>query len=198
MMRTVEVRWFLPMDPPKRPALFPDETVPATRTDWYARSHPGCGIKLREGNLDVKLLERDLGIRDLGGIHGRVEQWRKWIYEAGEGPTPRMEDLAPTGWIAVQKTRSLLPFSMDGDEPRQVELWPETGCQFEWTEVTVARERLLTIGFEAFGDEAQLESNLIKTTSVVLPQLPEVLPFHVAASLSYSRWLETIVRPAGN
>jgi hypothetical protein len=171
MNTTLEVRWFLPPIKSGRPSIFDGNFPPEARTDWYARSHRGCGIKLREGNLDIKLLDLDLGTRAFGGCRGRLQRWRKWIYDGSSTSSPPQEILLKGGWTPVEKKRSLVVFAESAEGMIQVSDWPETGCQFEWTDVVVNRQHWLTVGFESFGDAKVLEPALFETARLVLPEI---------------------------
>ena len=189
MITTVEVRWFFPVEPPERPAVFEGMPDPSIRTDWYHVSHEGSGVKLRDGNIDVKLLVHELGPRDMGGRRGRLEEWRKWIFEGNQAHKVDDSLLLSSGWVAVQKVRSLLVYDLADGEPRRARDRPEEGCQFEWTELTVGDDRWLTIGLEAFGEATELEHNLTVTALRVLPAIPSHLTLDEGVSYSYPKWL---------
>jgi len=201
MIPTVEVRWFLPfagVDSQVLPEAF-QAVKPATRTDWYAPGDERGGVKLREGNLEIKLFLRDLGLRDFAGRRGRgrVEAWRKWVF-SGDATEPVDETvLTNAAWIPVVKHRYLRIYS-EGDDGamRPVDIWPDAGCQFEWTHLVAAGAEWVTIGFEAFGPEGDLERILLQTGATVLEPIVDRLSLEPSMSYSYPHWLEK-VRSAG-
>lgn len=202
MLPTVEVRWFLKLEPPARPALFSEAPNPGTRTDWYARPYIGSGVKIREGNLELKLLRRSLGpsglgSSDPGGAVGKLEEWRKWTYPGHGAEGPHAEQLEDNGWIPVRKTRSVLYFSVTESGAEVVPERPANGCQFEWTEVDIHRQRWLTIGFEAFGNATELVTNLTQTAARVLGELPGSIRLSEEDSCSYPEWLNGIESKQG-
>jgi hypothetical protein len=186
---TVETRWFFPVQPPARPAVFAAGPAAETRTDLYAPPHPGCGIKFREGNFEVKLKVQDLGAFELGGPIGEVQSWRKWIHEGDPGLAPERDNLEANGWIPVTKTRSLLAFVVDRGEVHSVQDWPTDGCQFEWTEVKAFGRTWLTIGLESYGNEDRLLDNLLATGRRIMPELQPDLSLRPETSYCYAEWL---------
>jgi hypothetical protein len=140
----------------------------------------------------VKLLLRTLGPQELGGATGPLEAWRKWTYpgHGEEGPYP--VQLEATGWVAVRKTRSVLYYAVADSEAEEVSERPANGCQFEWTEVDVHGQSWLTIGFEAFGNATELETNLIQTAARVLGDLPSSIRLAEEDSCSYPEWIGSI------
>lgn len=71
----------------------------------------------------------------------------------------------------------------------QVAEWPQSGCQFEWTELTAGSRRWLSIGLEAFGQPMDLEESLRVTAGKVMPSIPPGLTLDETTSMSYPEWL---------
>lgn len=152
MLRTWEVRWFFRVEVPLGAGLGLGGLDRSDwRRDWYATPvNPACGIKLREGQLQPKLLERDRGLQSLGPVRGRVQQWAKWSLAMPESDAPDESLLAGTGWLAVDKRRVLRYYRCDPDGITAVDDIEEADCQVEWTQVRLAGETWWTLGFEAF------------------------------------------------
>ena len=191
-VETVEVRWFSPASTAVRPGVLQQAINPTTRTDWYAPSDTRSGIKLREGNLESKILLRNHGSRDIAGVVGRIQSWRKWVYSSSGAEQPSGSVLADADWIAVTKRRWLLPFGFDHGVPVRTETWPASGCHFEWTEISVRGTSWLTVGFEAFGTDIDLDGALLSTAGIVIPHLPADLALGVSNSSSYPEWLASL------
>jgi hypothetical protein len=186
---TVEVRWFLRAGSADRPAILDSGSGASTRTDWYAPSGIRSGIKLREGNLEPKLLLKDHGPREVAGVVGRIQSWQKWTYSADAAGHPPDAVLARSGWIPVTKRRELVAFEIADGEPTLAPNWPDSGCHFEWTEVSVGHSDWLTVGFEAFGRGIDLEEVLVETAQIVVPDLPVAPSLREDDSYSYAEWL---------
>ncbi len=176
-----EVRWFMPEPPTAltdwflRRGLVLTESTPS-RCDFYLRQHrrSAQGIKLREGNIEVKERIQNLGVHCWGAnLRGRAELWRKWSFKLAhtrEGAAD--EALAITRgqqaehWIAIQKQRLLL--LLDIQEEGRVVWTPapqflKEGCQVEWTRLQVLDQTWHTIGLEAFSITGRQGYNLWKS-----------------------------------
>ena len=192
-MPTLEVRWFFPQVGLARPAAFEQVAPAPARVDWYAPANAASGVKLREGNLEVKLLLAEHGIGTFAGgrCRGAVQSWNKWIYRNEVQTPPTAEALQQAGWIAVEKQRWLIKFENRGGSMVPVDAYETSGCQVEWTEVQVAGTPWLTVGLEAAGEASTLNASLERSAQLILPSLSEQLPLDEAHSLSYPQWLES-------
>jgi CheY-like chemotaxis protein len=152
---SIEIRWFFPATAAdRRPALCND-VVPARRTDRYAApGHCGCGIKLRNERLEMKLRRKSLGQLTLPAAAGDLEQWDKWSLPLTVAPA--LADLQTSGWIAVEKNRFRIYFSLGPAGIYQLDQPPDSGYQLEWCELEVNGQRWLTVGLESLGDSAVL------------------------------------------
>jgi hypothetical protein len=191
MIPTTEVRWFLAIQVSVSPALFEGRDS-SDRTDRYARVGPRSAVKIREGNVDIKLLEEACGTRDFGGVSGRLECWRKWVFQGHTDAAHIDAALATDEWVSVQKRRWLLPFEMQGGRLVQAVEWPETGCHVEWTILSVLGQDWLTVGLEAFGAMEDQEDLLMQTADLVMPELAAHLSLDESNSMSYPQWLHTL------
>lgn len=137
MENTLEVRWFVPGIPPATvqnwfnfqcPGKLLTEEV-EIREDLYAyqkqeylrllraiapslRKSEEINLKLREGNLELKIREQKLGSQKFINIHnslmweGNIEKWRKWTEEELEKQISLTHDLiGDNPLVAVLKKR---------------------------------------------------------------------------------------------
>ena len=79
LKRSLETRWFFETCPSSSEQFLGGVHEPTVRIDWYAfPCDRGCGIKLREGRLETKLLVEDFGSQRFDFVDGNVESWHKW------------------------------------------------------------------------------------------------------------------------
>jgi len=181
MYLTLEVRWFYPGPLPDRivnrlqersclPALLP------ARQDHYLLldGQPSLGIKLREGNVEIKRRLEDPREVEIGpGAVGRVARWRKWSFPLAPG--------AARGPAFLEHL--LVPASVPLEAPA------EQGCEFELSRVWAGGEEWWSACFEAFGQGPLLEQALLAVAAKVLGRgWPVAL--EVERSWSYPAWLE--------
>jgi hypothetical protein len=215
MLHSAEIRWFLPeseMD--AFTALFPKSSLddgPETRTDVY-RVVPGAdliGLKVRgDKGLELKALRaapEDFRwtLRGMSSspelVLGRTDLWVKWDLPERNG-----EKLMANGReVSVEKVRWLRSFSMEGGRVQPVPAHglgpePDSGCNVERTELTVGQEQWLSLGFEAFGDPAQIRGILAETVRLVLQNATpaEIQKLAGACSQSYPVWLDAYIKRA--
>jgi hypothetical protein len=168
MLTTAEIRWFL------RGAL------PAEVSRWFegvcstaTRSPPrvdlylilpetdAVGVKLREGMLEVKRKDSELGLLQLHPrVSGIGNTWTKWSFPASMHDG-HLGDLAPNapGWLAVTKIRRMAPLSISPDgaiSPASQEPAYGRVCWVELTEVRLDSEEWWSLGFEAVGPKEHL------------------------------------------
>ena len=210
LISTVEVRWFFQGKIPRQvQAWFHGglgQVTPAqARVDHYLRIAEGdaLGVKLREGRIEVKQRQRQLGAMPLQArVSGIVEHWRKWSFPLTRRTGPALDTPVPAlGWVGVHKERQLSRYRLTGDgklvamSPAR---YPEQGCDLELTQVTAAGSEWWTLGFEAFGTEPGLEELLSLAAGELLRGTkPPLLP--VEKSYSYPRWLQILtLHPASH
>lgn len=160
------VNWFA------RRGLALSESTPR-RCDFYLRQprRTTQGIKLREGNIEVKERIQNLGVHQWGdNLRGRTELWRKWSFKLAntrEGAADEALAITrgqqATHWIAVQKQRLLL--LLDIQEEGRVAWAPapqflKEGCQVECTRLQALGQTWHTIGLEAFSASGRERYNL--------------------------------------
>jgi hypothetical protein len=190
MLDTLEIRWFfdrLPLDI-SRQFSRPDEVE--QRTDWYSLPcNPLCGIKLREGKLEIKLKRDTLGERSLEPVSGHLEAWRKWSLDFASHAGPSPGELSATGWLPVHKRRRMEHYHNTGSQIASTAERPENGCELEMTELTVGARRYWTVGFESVGPADLLEHNLMRTFHHVVARGGFIESCRPENSLGYAQWL---------
>ena len=206
MWPTVEVRWFYPGQIPA-PLLAwfhqvrgEPEAQPC-RVDHYLRlkTTEALGIKLREGRIEIKQRQRRLGlVRFHERVAGQVEAWRKWSFPLTRAGASLVGLLTPaSSWTAVEKERTLLRFQVAAGG-RVVPLPPASheahGCGLELTRIRARGAAWWSLGFEAFGQEANLQESLVTVARHLLAS-GAVPHLDSAASYGYPRWLEGITGP---
>jgi hypothetical protein len=208
MYLTAEVRWFYWGAAPRavldwlgQCSNLPDAQPP--RTDHYLRlpGNVSLGIKLREGQIEVKRRLRQRGTAHFGeNVVGVVEHWRKWSFPISAPEPDSGNWLTPvSSWIAVDKARRLRRFRLASDGTvSQVTLdrMPERGCEFELSEVRAGGGRWWSVCFEAFGEEERLEDSLYAVSTILFtPAWPVAMGED--DSLGYPEWIDRMRLNAG-
>lgn len=190
MDRTAELRWFFRRTPPPPVEAWFEKLAdpPQTRTDLYLVL-PGTdalGVKIRGGTSRFELKLRPSPGQPLGlpgGVTGQLEEWQRWSFTRA-GLTrflPRV-GLPKAGWLAVVKQRRLttIPFRADA------------GCRVELTVLQTQAQHWTTLGFEAYGPEAELSPALEVAADTLFDSVD--LPGTLGADLScgYPGWLATL------
>ena len=210
MFPTVEVRWFHKGPVPPRVTAWFEQTGKepgelAKRTDYYLRLAGGdaLSIKLREGKIEVKQRQQQLGIsRFHQRVTGNGERWRKWSFALAGNIDTLDKMLMPSGSrIGVYKARRLRRYLLSGNLPSEIEAsddWPLTGCHFELTELGIRGETWWSVCLEAFGLESTLQKNLALVAGLVMVNAQP--PFlNVDDSYGYPYWLaQTLARTKGD
>jgi hypothetical protein len=151
--RTAELRWFFHRPPPD-PVVAWFEAAAAgpveVRRDLYLvlRETDALGIKTRGGTarLELKLRPRPAEPVSLpNGVSGRREEWQRWSFP--RSPLSRLLPrlgLPEAGWRAVAKERRTVTVPFRG----------EAGCRVELAALRTDGGRWSTVGFEAYGPDA--------------------------------------------
>jgi hypothetical protein len=196
----MEVRWF------GRGTVAPEMRVwfqagkrrpeeEGSRVDYYLRSPDtdSLGIKVREGKVEVKQLQRQHGVV---GFHNRVmgvmQHWRKWSFPLAQ-PGILAEALSPaSAWTAVQKERELLKYQVT-DIGAVVAIpsdqYPARGSYVELAQVAAAADVWWSLALEAFGDESQLAESLLLVAQHVFTA-GDTPSLEAQDSYSYPTWLQ--------
>lgn len=173
---------------------------PAWRQDRYLLipGHDDMGIKWREGRLEIKGREADLGPRVFAAaIEGRCERWLKWSY-AGDRVAARIHpllrgegDAAEIILVEKRRLQRLLRVDNQGetmavapDEPRR------RGVDVELARISLpARgEEHWSLAFEAFPGDRDMAAALVPIVARFLEDCP-TLPLAADRSMGYPRWL---------
>ena len=183
---TLEVRWFESGKIPKAVEEWFARTCPGElsgppeeREDHYFYT-PGCdalNLKLRQGKLELKWRQTELGTHSFGAEswRGRVERWLKWSYQEsipenliqalGTGDQPTVK-IGKKRWqrhhLGVECELTQLKFD---------------GCKFWWS-----------LGFEMEETETQNQTHFENAVGRVIKTHPQTA-FNLAHSHAYPSWL---------
>ena len=205
MYHTVEVRWFIKGNIPPEVWTWisqhgPVPVEPAARVDHYLRITEGdsLGVKLREGRIEVKQrYSQPAVVRFADHAVGTVERWCKWSFELAEaGEFPELGGHKP-GWIGVVKERLVHTFQVQRDEsvirvPLGVALGSGCGCEVARVKIAESEEQWWSVGFEAFGHEADRWHTLLLVAKQLL-SASTAPPLGLDASDSYPSWLQNLM-----
>jgi hypothetical protein len=195
--QTIEVRWFYPGVLPDQVGKWfntlgePLEKID-TRSDFYLQSNsPDLGVKLRQGNLEVKYRQQDLGTIAIDGLeNSQVEQWSKWIcVDDSSGLTPTKIAGKP-GWLKVDKIRDRRLYRVDvTDTVKLTQTANPTAdiAAIEITQLQLQSQIWWTIACEYFGDNISIDQfgSLVRSLRAGYPSSTSPLPI----SCGYPQWL---------
>lgn len=119
------------------------------RTDLYLETGLlSCGIKVREGNHEIKLKsDKDEKVEEIG----KVEHWSKWSSSEELNILNTIDRSLLGDWIEVRKKRFLKVYEIKKD--RSVAFTTEfvdDGCGVEFTVLNVDGDTYYSFGMEAF------------------------------------------------
>lgn len=204
MRNTLEVRWFVRGIPPAVvQRWFNLECLgkfkqPEVRQDWYSdqdsinldrfsrfsfpiSSHDVVNLKLRQGNLELKLRTQKLGIYGFGqsehvyNCEGKVERWSKLNeWELREYVSPA--SLYNSGWVSVKKER-LQKIEKD--------------VEIELTRLEINGEAWWTVAFEMTqNSDDKKQNNYFQQVVEKACQAYRGPKLSANNSYGYSRWLQ--------
>lgn len=187
MLTSVELRWFYPGKlPADISAWFNADglcQLPENRQDIYLFVAPDCdymGVKLRQGRLEVKWRQAELGTISFANlVAGKLEKWGKWLCEDETG-----ESFLPQGvvskseWIRVQKMR----------QQRQ-----QQDCSVEITQLAINGDFWWSLAFEAIGEQEDAIAHLQAVGSKIFQDY-NLYPLQVQDSFAYPSWLTIATR----
>ena len=176
------------------------------RTDDYIVL-PGCrsvGVKFREGRFEVKAAtsaSRDFAFGNT--LAGSRETWVKWSRPSNDAGAMRDGER----WAFIHKRRVLRLFSLESEDVVEKACggpWLAAGCQVERTYLRAIlrsapdgrprdddwrdSDTWWTIGFEAFGQPAEIDSHLDRMLEFFAADAANIrLPRE--ASMAYPTWL---------
>jgi hypothetical protein len=196
--KTIEVRWFYPgvipvdlltwFDPGGEPSTTAD-----SRTDVYLQSDDSdMGIKLRQGNLEVKYRQTILRTIELEGFgSSQIEQWTKWICVDDSSALTADRLGVTSGWIKVAKIRSQRLYQVNFTDKIQLEsiAKPQAdAAAIEIAQLQVEQQIWWTIACEYLGDKLDLDRQFLPLVSSLLSACP-VPRSTRSISCGYPQWL---------
>lgn len=201
MVTTAELRWFCRGPLPGAVENWFQQSCPGEveppeeRTDHYL-AIPDCeylGIKLRQGQLEIKWREAKLGVLQSGELAGQSEKWRKWSCQSVPDTLPEA-DLVTGRWISVAKSRSQRRYQVFPNQSLTAVPVAQSlhqGCSVELAKLSVAATAWWSLAFEAFGEEADLV-NVLQIVAHHVLQTYSGLKLQVQDSYAYPQWLSLI------
>jgi hypothetical protein len=138
------------------------------RTDYYLKSGTvNTGIKIREGNHELKVKRGDDEMLD----YGVMEHWIKWSTTEEVNILNTVDDELLGDWIAVKKKRFKKSYEIINRKKleRVDGIFPAEGCGAEFTEIQLRRLEypVYTFGMEAFSSSSRERENLLKTIEIL-------------------------------
>lgn len=206
MLTTAELRWFKrgPLPPEilnwfQQNCLSTHPEPPEEREDLYLY-YAGCnylGIKLRQGRLEIKWRNAELGIKRFGNsIEGKVEKWSKWLCEDPTGQSFQPSDVIKKAeWLTVKKERQQCKYQVL--KSRVITSVPvsesiDEGCNVELTKLSINGEAWWSLAFEAFSKEDSLVEYLQAVASWVF-ETYNGSKLQAENSYGYPKWLSLVV-----
>jgi hypothetical protein len=169
------------------------------------------GVKLREGNVEIKHLIQSTGRRSFidGHVAGRIQHWQKWSFNLAEADALSKAIINDNqhDWLPVQKERLgwKYKFTKSGREQGEIdirEFTPE-GCQVEFTRVVINNKIWYTFGLESFSEAGKEKPHLRRGAKLAFdaleqwhkdhPTAPEVR-LSYADNLSYPDFVERVIK----
>jgi hypothetical protein len=203
MYTTLETRWFFEGDLPGNIINFYDNTSQIqtsfnTRTDYYLKTNDskGPGIKIRDGNIEIKHITKSLGVMDITNkISGVVQEWRKWSYGLANNPLPHLINHYNSWWIGIKKSRKLRKFCFSNNQIHEKAMGDtcKSGCEWEISSIQSEQtgKNWWSMAFEAFGNEKHLKNALLQTVIFVLND-KSIKGLIDKNSASYPEWIHQI------
>ncbi|AFY94198.1 hypothetical protein [Chamaesiphon minutus] len=198
--QTIELRWFYRGDLPAEIANWFDTlgsngTDADARTDFYLQSSsPEVGIKIRQGNLEVKHLQQQFDKIDIDRFgESNIEQWSKWICHdrSAHAPATRKQ-----GWIQVDKVRQQRFYRVEFSDP--LKLIPistprKNAAAIELTTLQLCGQAWWTIACEYLGDNISIDRQFLPIVRALLVSYPQTIS-KSSISSGYPQWLKAIDR----
>ncbi|MUH34593.1 hypothetical protein D9O36_01960 [Zobellia amurskyensis] len=163
MYKTKEIRWFFDNDNQHIKEWFKQRDLnfdcSEERRDLYLNTKSkSFNIKLRDNRIEIKQREScPVGRTNLYTAFGYSEKWIKWSFSLQDAQAEYgiLSDLENNEWVEVAKNRlTVNVINVNGKlEIRKTTEDIESGCQIEYSKVTVKNKISYTFGFEWFGKE---------------------------------------------
>lgn len=175
MYKSKEIRWFSHTENEAIGKWFEENGFSFenanTRTDYYLplKDQDDIGIKLREGNIEIKQrTSRSPKEKLAKSVKGYFEHYIKWSFTSAE-EDPLFQEIIEEEkyhWLAVRKERIgfKLKENKNGSIIRvKMDEYLEYGCQVEYTRLKIKGELWYTLGLEWFGDkEFEFDFSVLK------------------------------------
>jgi hypothetical protein len=193
--QTIEVRWFYPGSLPDEirnwfDTLGAAQSPADARSDFYLQSSsPDLGVKIRQGNLEVKHLQQQFGkieVERLG--EGKVEQWSKWICDDRAAHPPQVGE---QGWIQVDKIRQQRFYRVEFIDSIQlipIDTPMQDAAAIEITDLRLRGESWWTIACEYLGNNISIDRQFSPLVCSLLLKYPLSISTH-SISCGYPQWL---------
>ncbi len=197
--QTIEVRWFYRAKLPNEMTRWFDTLGNRledsdTRSDFYLQSSsPDVGVKLRQGNLELKYRQQELGRFRIAGVaeDSSIERWSKWVcVDNGAGLTPTAI-AAKSGWLQVDKIRDRRLYRVEFGERlklTQIAIPTANAASIELTRLQVLGQNWWTIACEYFGDDLDLQWQFLPLVDALCAESP-LVTVRAQASCGYPQWL---------
>lgn len=202
MYFSAEARWFFPGPASDAAGRWIVSGEYATRQDERTDRYlvmPGSdvvGIKLREGNFEVKSRSSlPEAVTWSSSIAGYRDTWVKWSCPAGGFADEIAVARAGETWLDVSKQRCIRLFSLESGSPVEVAMDGSrlaAGCLVEMCVIRTASGDYWSFCFEAFGEPGARVRHLGATIRHVAAEAPS-LELPQEASMSYPAWLASLV-----
>jgi hypothetical protein len=198
--QSIELRWFYRGDLPEEIAnwfntLGANDTDADVRTDVYLESgSPEVGIKIRQGNLEVKHLQQQFDKIDIDGFNeSNVEQWSKWICHDRAAHAPAT---GKQGWIQVDKVRQQRFYRVEFGDP--LKLVPistprKNATAIELTTLQLHGRAWWTLACEYLGNNISIDRQFLPIVQALLVSYPGTIATP-SISGGYPQWLMAIDR----
>ena len=192
--QTIEVRWFYRGNVPAAVATWFEAIgtplPPDSRSDLYLQcTSSDLGIKIRQGNLEVKYCHQQLGTIAIAGMDdGRVQQWTKWICD---DPSLELAGGEKQAWIQVAKIRHQRLYLVESIEPSRLIpiLTPrQNAAAIEVTQLQLQGQPWWTIACEYLGDNINIEGQFLPLVRSLLIGYPGSESPSVVSD-GYPQWL---------
>lgn len=210
MHPTLEMRWFLKGQlPADLHSWFTEATTlpleSETRADWYlCLPNRNLGIKLRQGNLEIKRrLEKQGRSKLAKRVRGKLEQWVKWHFAIEVGSDFAFDfssghsTFQHSGlWLRVNKKRWCKHYTIAANgKLKQVESMQQAkGCTLELSELQVGDQIWYSLCFEA-PYEAKDPVEAVATVELLRAIVETELEFPTLKarySFGYPDWLHQV------
>lgn len=200
MFKSREIRWFYPTELKSVEKWFMDNGYTFEnadpRTDYYLplKNQDDIGIKLREGNVEIKqriARTKKENISELA--NGYFENYIKWSFSSAERD-PLFQEIIEGekfNWLGVRKERIgyKLKENQNGSIIRvKMDEFPEYGCQVEYTRIKIKEELWYSLCLEWFG-EKEIEIDLS-----ILDEMLGNQELKASNSMGYAEFLKNFVK----